>query len=80
MNMEANTTDRKVEKMETVETPAGTFECYVIYSNTQSKMMMANKSFPNRVWLAENVGMVKSESYNSKGKILSRMVLSKITR
>ena len=80
MNMEANTTDRKVEKMETVETPAGTFECYVIYSVTQSKVMMANKSFPNRVWLAKDVGMVKSESYNSKGKILSRMVLSKISR
>ena len=79
MNMEANTTDRRVEKMETVDTPAGSFECYVIYSNTQSKMMMVNKSFPNRVWLAKGVGMVKSESYNSKGKLLSRMVLSKVS-
>ncbi len=80
MTMEVNTTDRKVEKIETLQTPAGSFECYVIYSNTQSKMMMGDRSFPTRIWLAKEVGMVQSESYNTKGKLMSRMVLSKISR
>lgn len=80
MTMEVNTTDRKVEKIESVQTPAGTFECYVISSNTQSKMMLTKNNFPSRIWLAKDVGMVQSENYNSKGKLMSRMVLSKISK
>ena len=80
MNMEVNTTDRKVEAKESITTEAGTFECYVISSNTQSKMMMADKTFPSKLWLAEGVGVVKTESYNQSGKLISRMELSGISR
>jgi hypothetical protein len=80
MNMEVEMTNRKVEKKETVTVPAGTFECYVIYSDNRSKMMMANKNFPSRTWISEGVGMVKSESYNGKGKLLNSMVLSSISQ
>ena len=80
MNMQVDMTNRKVEQKATVSTPAGEFDCYVIYSETQSKMMMANQTFPQRTWLAEGVGMVKSESYNKNGKLTSRMVLSSISR
>jgi len=80
MKMEMDITGRKVEKKESVTTPAGTFECFVVYSETQSKMMMANQTFPSRVWLAEGVGMVKNESYNKNGKLVSQMVLTGVTR
>lgn len=80
MNMEVNTTDRKVEARESITTEAGTFDCYVISSNTQSKMMMADKTFPSKLWLAEGVGMVKTETYNQNGKLISRMELSGISR
>jgi len=76
MNMNVETVNRKVEKKETITTPAGTFDCYVIYSETKSKMMMANKTFPNRLWLSEGVGMVKQESYTKKGKIMSSSLLT----
>ncbi|MBC2837708.1 hypothetical protein [Robiginitalea sp. SC105] len=80
MNMQVDMTNRRVEKKETVSTPAGDFDCYVIYSESHSKMMMANQTFPQRTWLSEGVGMVKTESYNKKGKLVSRMVLTSITR
>ncbi len=80
MNMEVNTTDRKVEARESITTEAGTFVCYVISSNTQSKMMMADKTYPSKLWLAEGVGMVKTETYNPNGKLISRMELSGISR
>lgn len=80
MNMQVDMTNRKVEKRETVSTPAGEFDCFVIYSETRSKMMMANQTFPQRTWLAEGVGMVKSESYNKNGKLTSRMVLTSLSR
>ena len=80
MKMEMDITARKVEKKESVTTPAGTFECFVVYSETHSKMMMANQTFPSRIWLAEGVGMVKNESYNKNGKLVNQMVLTGVTR
>lgn len=78
MNSVVEMTNRKVEKMEKVTTPAGTFECAVLYAETRSKMMMADRSFPSRTWMAKDVGMVKSESYNKKGEVISRMELTAI--
>lgn len=77
MKTTVNTVNRKVEKKETITTPAGTFDCYVIYSEQKTKMMMVNKTFLSRVWLAEGVGMIKEESYNKKGKRISYTELTK---
>ena len=80
MNTNVETINRKVEKQESITTPAGTFDCYVIYSETKTKMMMANKTFPSRTWLAKGVGMVKQESYNKNGKLMGSMVLTQYTK
>ena len=76
MNTTVDMVNRKVEKQESITTPAGTFDCYVIYSDNQSKMMMAKQNFPSRLWLAEGVGMVKQESYKKNGDLLGSTVLS----
>src|SRR5690606_14664268 len=80
MNMDVETINRKVEKQESVTTPAGTFDCYVIYSETRTKMMMSNQTMPSRVWLAEGVGMVKQESYNKNGKLVASSVLTRFSK
>jgi len=80
MNMNVETVNRKVEKKEQVDTPAGSFDCYVISSDTKSKMMMANKTFPSRQWLAEGVGMIKQETYNKSGKIVGSMMLTEFSK
>ncbi|MEQ5790491.1 hypothetical protein J4E06_05465 [Muricauda sp. NFXS6] len=80
MNTNVETINRKVEKQESVTTPAGTFDCYVIYSETKTKMMMTNQTFPSRTWLAEGVGMVKQESYNKKGKLMGSMLLTQFSK
>ncbi|AKA34511.1 hypothetical protein [Flagellimonas lutaonensis] len=79
MNMNVETVNRKVEKEETITTPAGTFPCVVIYSETKSKMMMANQTFPSRTWFSKGVGMVKQETYNKKGKLISRSELTALS-
>lgn len=76
MNMNVETVNRKVEAKETVSTPAGKYECFVIYSETKSKMMMAKQTYPSRVWLAEGVGMVKQETFNKNGKLMGSMILT----
>ena len=80
MNSQVDMINRKVEKQETVTTPAGTFECYVIYSENQSKMMMASQNFPSRLWLAEGVGMIKQETFKKNGNLMSSMVLTSLSK
>jgi hypothetical protein len=79
MNMNIETVNRKVEARESITTPAGTFDCFVISSETKSKMMMANNTFPSRMWLAEGVGMVKQETYNKNGKLMGSMLLTQFS-
>ena len=75
MKMTVDIRDRKVEGKETVTTSAGTFDCFVISYIHESKMGM--KITGNaKEWIAEGVGMVKSESYNKKGKRISRSELT----
>lgn len=80
MTTTVDMTNRKVEKQESVTTPAGTFECFVIYCDTESKMMMAKQSFPSRVWLAEGVGMVKQETYKKNGGLMNSTQLTTFTK
>lgn len=72
--------NRKVEKQETITTPAGTFDCFVIYSDNKSKIMMAKSNFPSRVWLSESVGMVKQETYKKNGDVMGSTQLTKFTK
>ena len=76
MNIAVDMLNRKVEKKESVTTPAGTYDCYIVYSENQSKMMMANQVYPSRVWLAEGVGMVKQETYKKNGDLMSSTLLT----
>lgn len=74
MNIEI--TDRKVEKREESTTPAGTFDCVVLSQTIYTKMMV-KVTASSKEWYAENVGMVRSESYNKKGKLMGYSELTK---
>ena len=82
MSSEVMITDRKVVGQEEVTTPAGTFDCFKITYNTEVDMkvmgMNRTSSYPGVHWFARNVGMVKSESYDQKGKLDSYMLLTKL--
>lgn len=68
-------TNRKVEAIEDITTPAGTFSCYRISSDVETKMMM-KISVKSVEWYARNVGTVRSESYNNKGKLTGYTLLT----
>lgn len=80
MDMTVNMINRKVEKKESVTTPAGTFDCYVIYGDNESKTMGATHVFPTRQWLSEGVGMVKQETYKKNGDLMSSMALTEYSK
>ncbi len=68
--------NRKVEARESITTPAGTFDCYKISYDTTVDSGFQIKATGVQ-WIAEKYGLVKQESYNSKGKLESYSVLSK---
>lgn len=75
LKLSVDITNRKVAGKESITTPAGTFECFKITSNSTFKSIVTAQ-FSTTDWLAPRVGIVKSEVYNKNGKLLSYSILS----
>lgn len=69
-------TNRKVEAKETIETEAGSFECYKVTYELFFKAVLS-KNLMVSEWYAKDVGIVKSVTFNKKGKEVSSMTLTK---
>jgi hypothetical protein len=72
--------NRKVESMEDIATPAGSFTCYKISYDMESStkvMGMNNKVNLKGVdYISEGTGVVKTESFNKKGNLSSYSLLT----
>ncbi len=79
ITMTVNILNRKVVAKETVQTAAGSFECYKINYTTETKTL-GTRSIETSTWYAEGVGMVRQESYDKKGKLESKMELTKFEK
>ncbi len=79
LNMTVFVTNRACEKKESVTTPAGTFDCYVVSYDCEMKTIVSIKA-KAREWYAKGVGMVKSETYNKNGKLTGYTVLEKFIK
>lgn len=80
MSIKTLITNRKVEAIETITTPAGTFECLKLTQTITTDMGMAKVTIKTVDWISKNVGTVKSESYSKAGKLTSTMTLQSITK
>ncbi|MBL6447162.1 hypothetical protein JMN32_12645 [Fulvivirga sp. 29W222] len=74
-NMKVDVTNRKVEGKEKITTPAGTFDAFKVSYDVKMKMMM-NRESKAVDYIAEDVGIVRSESYNGKGKLIGYTLLT----
>jgi len=79
MTMGFNIKDRKVESKETVNVPAGDFEAYKISYITEFTGM-GSRETKSVEYISEDVGMVRSESYNKKGELDFYSVLVSYTK
>jgi len=80
IKMTISISDRKVEAKESITTESGaTYECYRIRHIMESKMLIS-KQFEIVEWYAEGFGMIRSETYNKKGKLESSTELQSFTR
>ncbi len=79
LKMEISITNRKVEALEKITTPAGSFDCYKISEHSEFKTIVPIKIKVIN-WVNFEVGTVKSESHRENGKLLSRTELIEISR
>jgi predicted small lipoprotein YifL len=79
MTMTVFVNNRKVESKEMITTPAGSFDCYKISSDIESKMII-KAQVQSIQWISEDFGVIQTKSYDKKGKLQGYSVLHKITR
>lgn len=80
VNMDVTIKNRKVEGKEEITTPAGSFDCLKISYDTETKTNMFTINTSGIEWIAEGVGVIKSENYNKKGKLSSYSLLTKFEK
>lgn len=64
---------------EMLNTTAGNFTCIKITYLQQTKVVVRKETLRINEWYAKGIGLVKRESYNTKGVLQSKTILTKIT-
>lgn len=79
INLTILITERVIEARESYTTSAGEFDCIVLKQKVSTKMMV-NITAYSKEWYAPYIGMIRSESYNKKGKLTGYSELTKLTK
>lgn len=78
MTWRIDITNIKVEAIESITVPAGTFEAYKISSDYTSKTGFVTVNMKSVQWMVKEIGAVRTESYDKKDKLMGYTVISKI--
>ncbi|MDY7393966.1 hypothetical protein UMM65_01825 [Aureibaculum sp. 2210JD6-5] len=73
-------TNRKIVGNEKITTSAGTFDCTKLSYDFESKIGFIKVKGSGVEWHSEDKAIVKSESYNKKGKLIGSQELTKIIK
>lgn len=80
MNMQVVISNRQVLAKENVTTDAGTFDCFKISYDMETITKIIKVKASAIEWIADGVGVVKTESYNKKGKLASYTLLTNLKK
>jgi hypothetical protein len=72
--------ERKVEKFESITTPAGSFDCVRTSQVMLTEMMGRTTKMKSIGWISLNVGAVRTETYNEDGSLQGVHLLTQIIR
>ena len=78
ITISVNVSNRRVEAIETMDTPAGSFECIKTSYDALSEIGFVKVNISAVEWYCPDVGTIRSESYNKNGKLTSYTVLESI--
>ena len=80
INVSMKITDRLVESVANKGVKAGNFEAYKMTSKMEVKAMGIKTNMQTTEWQARGIGMIRSESYDGKGRLESFTELVSIKR
>ena len=80
MTMKIKITERTVEAIENITVPAGNFICAKITYMIDIKFGLVKQKQKTTEYIAKEIGIVKQESFDEKGRKISSQVLSKLER
>ena len=78
MSMNVLLVNRRVDAIEEVRTPAGTYTCYKICSDKICYSGISKNRTKLIEWYSTNTGLVRMEEYHRKGKLISYKVLESL--
>lgn len=74
-----NFTNVKVSGKETLNVGGKAIECLIVENEASTKVMGIKQRSTQKTWFAHNIGQVKMEMYNKKGKLMSIQELIEVT-
>ncbi|MCB9081879.1 MAG: hypothetical protein H6555_09235 [Lewinellaceae bacterium] len=78
MTLKMDISEYQVEAKEKITTPAGTFDCFRVSYYMDTQMSIVKKQVKTVNWIARDLGTVRSENYDKKGNLDSRMELTSL--
>ena len=75
-----NISDRKIDGIENITTDAGTFSSYKISYDISTKAGFITTSSSAVEWIADGVGLVRTETYNKRGRLTGYSVLTDLRK
>ncbi len=78
MTMRTDVKNNKVEAVESITVPAGTYSAYKISSEISSKTGFMTINMKSVQWMVLEIGAVRTETYNKKGTLMGYSVMSKM--
>ncbi|HRA60092.1 MAG TPA: hypothetical protein PLG30_10790 [Bacteroidia bacterium] len=78
LSFKANFVNQKVILKETITTPAGTFDCYLLTYTMSSQMLLIKIKSDVKCWISDKFGIIKIEGYIGKGELQSTSILESV--
>lgn len=66
----------RVVGREEIDTPAGTFKCYIVEMEQEAKVIGIKTKGSQKTWYSRGIGTVKAETYDAKGKLVQAQLLT----
>lgn len=79
MNMSVRVSNRKIIAIEKVSSPAGNWDCFKLTEDIEVKSVIQLKA-SSVTWFNYEAGIVKTESYNDKGKLTGKTLLTELVK
>lgn len=71
--------NRRAVQAESVETPMGKFICFKIIQTVEADYPIIGKQLSTSItWIGKGLGAIKTETYDKKGKLQNRMLLTEL--